>query len=56
MEDKFNKLIALYEKIIWGDDKKYGLMDHNDPYYKGSLDEDLAKIEGLKRKLGLIRE
>ena len=51
MEKKIAELIKLYESVIHGSDNKYGLFDCYDVYYKGCWDDDLEKIEKLKKEL-----
>lgn len=51
MDNKTLQLIRLYEKVLHGDLDEMGIFSCYDTYYKGCWDEDLKKIEELKKEL-----
>ena len=51
MNDKVKELIELYEVILHGNKDKMGLFDCYDSYYAGCWDEQLKKVENLKKEL-----
>ena len=48
---KIRRLIELYESILHGTNDSIGLFDCYDTYYKGCWDEELKKIEDLKKRI-----
>ena len=50
-EQKVKELIELYEAILHGANDNMGLFDCYDTYYKGCWDEELKKVENLKKEL-----
>ena len=55
MVEKIKRLITLYEKIIHGDEKRFGLFDCYDTYYKGIWDDLLTEVETLKEELNQLK-
>jgi|TARA_R110000744_G_scaffold26640_2_gene65376 hypothetical protein len=51
MNDKVKELIELYEAILHGTNDESGLFDCYDTYYAGCWDEQLKKVENLKKEL-----
>ena len=45
------KLINIYEKIIFGDDDTYGLLDCYDAYYSGIWDDLLIDAKVISNKI-----
>ncbi len=48
---KTKELIELYESIIHGSEDTMGLLDCYDTYYSGCWDEQLVKVDTLKKEL-----
>ena len=51
MAERIEKLIELYEEILYGNDDSYGLFDCYDTYYKGCWDEKLDKVKELIKEI-----
>jgi len=50
-DEKIKRLITLYELIIHGDEKRFGLFNCYDTYYGGCWDDLLAEVETIKDEL-----
>ena len=50
-DEKIKRLITLYELIIHGDEKRFGLFNCYDTYYAGCWDDLLAEVETIKNEL-----
>jgi len=51
MNEKVNELIKLYESILHGSNGRLGLFDCCDSYYNGCWDDQLRKVQELKKEL-----
>ena len=53
MDKKVKKLIKLYELILHGDEKSFGLFNCYDTYYSGCWDDPLAEVETIKNQINI---
>lgn len=50
-DEKIKRLITLYELIIHGNEKRFGLFNCYDTYYAGGWDDLLGEVETIKDEL-----